>query len=177
MQCSQALQTFFPALWSCTETFTVLLAQTQQHSSTIQDDAATYIYVLLKRTPNALPFCLITVTNMRLDSFPSKIMDLFFSWEEKVQQLKKNDNTLKFCKHNAQLESYCGEIGALYGIWKTWQRMNGESCVGILIIYYVSYLCWKVMQGNFDVYIAAIKRKDRVFPRYIFLLLMQFSFA
>lgn len=52
-----------------------------------------------------------------------------------------------------------------------------ENCVGILIICYVSYFCWKVMQGNFDVYIAAIIKKDRVFPRYIFLLLMQFSFS
>lgn len=45
----------------------------------------TYVHMLLRRTPNPTPFYLTTVTKMRLDSFPSKITDLFFRWEDEVQ--------------------------------------------------------------------------------------------
>lgn len=37
---------------------------------------------------------------------------------------EKNDNTLKFCEHNTQLEGYYGQIGALDGILKPYQRVN-----------------------------------------------------
>lgn len=47
----------------------------QQHTS---------VYMFLERTPNPTLFYLSTVTKMWLDYFPSKVMDLFFRWEDET---------------------------------------------------------------------------------------------